>query len=390
MNYFGAFGGQFVAEPLIEPLASLAKAFDLAKESASFLSQWQQLQANYIGRPTPLTKISRISRRLGGANIFLKREDLAHSGAHKINNAIGQALLAKFMGKTHIIAETGAGQHGVATATACALLGLKCTIFMGAKDARRQEANLKKIKILGAHIQLVHTGSCTLKDAINEAIRNWISEPDTSFYLIGSVVGPAPYPSIVSYFQKVIGEESKDQILAQTGSLPAAVIACIGGGSNAMGIFQAYLEESQTKLIGVQAAGPKEDKSHPKAPLINGTQGVLHGSKTLILQNSDGQILKSKSIAPGLDYPGVGPQLAYLVCNKELESVEVYDNEALNALMDLSQTEGIIPALESAHALSYGFQLAPKLNNQQSIIINLSGRGDKDIDTVAHHLAKDS
>ncbi len=376
-GYFGEFGGQYVAETLLPALEELEDAFDRASKDESFKHEFVSLMRDYVGRPTPMTHAKRLSEHFG-IDVWLKREDLCHTGAHKINNAIGQILLARFMGKKRIIAETGAGQHGVATATACALFGLECIIYMGSEDIRRQHTNVERMRLLGAEVVPVEAGSATLKDAVSEAIRDWISNVDTTYYLLGSAVGPHPYPTMVRYFQSVIGNEAKKQILEKKGSLPDAVIACVGGGSNAIGIFSAFVDDP-VELIGVEAYG-KGDGMHA-ASISFGTPGVLHGAYSFLLQDEDGQVLPTHSIAPGLDYPGVGPEHSWLSATGRASYVLVDDKEALDAYALLNRLEGINPALESAHAIAYLATYALR-NKGKTVIINLSGRGDKDLDIV--------
>jgi tryptophan synthase beta chain len=380
-GWFGRFGGRFVPETLIEALEELEENYTRLKESAEFRSELEVLLRNYAGRPTPLYFARNLTEMLGGAKIYLKREDLLHGGAHKINNALGQALLAKHMGKRRVIAETGAGQHGVATAMACAVLGLECRVYMGELDARRQSANVKRMKLLGAEVVEVNSGTRTLKDAINEAIRDWVTNVRNTYYLLGSCVGPHPYPTIVRDFQSVIGRECRSQILEAEGTLPDYVIACVGGGSNAIGIFHPFIEDD-VKLIGVEAGGRGEGLGEHAASLVRGSEGVLHGSYTYVLQDEDGQIADTWSIAPGLDYPAVGPEHAYLKETGRAQYVAVGDEAALKAYATLARTEGILPALEPAHALAYATELAPNLKRDEFIIVNLSGRGDKDLETV--------
>lgn len=378
-GFFGKFGGAYVAETLVKNLSDLEREFEAAKEDLDFRRELDDLLRRNVGRPTPLTPLMQLNQDLGGAKIYLKREDLAHTGAHKINNAIGQALLAKRMNKNRIIAETGAGQHGVAVATACGLLGMKCVIYMGAYDAKRQELNVKRMELLGAEVRLVHNGTQTLKDAINEAIRDWITHAEDSHYLLGSVVGPHPFPQVVRYFQSVIGAEAKEQILEEEGRLPDCVIACVGGGSNSIGMFSAFLDDSEVKLMGVEAAGSGMNSGLHAASLQVGRPGILQGSFTYLMQDEDGRILETRSIAPGLDYPGVGPEHSYL---KDLGRVEYRcadDHQALNAFQVLSRSEGIIPALESSHAVAIALELAPAMKESEIILVNLSGRGDKDV-----------
>ncbi|ASJ16281.1 tryptophan synthase subunit beta [Thermococcus chitonophagus] len=379
--WFGEFGGQFVPETLIEPLRELEKAYKRLKDDEEFNRQLNYYLRTWAGRPTPLYYAERLTKKIGGAKIYLKREDLVHGGAHKTNNAIGQALLAKFMGKTRLIAETGAGQHGVATAMAGALLGMKVDVYMGAEDVERQKMNVFRMKLLGANVIPVHSGSRTLKDAINEALRDWVATFEYSHYLIGSVVGPYPYPVIVRDFQSVIGREAKQQILEAEGSLPDAIVACVGGGSNAMGIFYPFVND-KVRLIGVEAGGKGLHTGLHSASLNAGQKGVFHGMLSYFLQNEEGQITPTHSIAAGLDYPGVGPEHAYLKESGRAEYVTVTDEEALRAFHELSRTEGIIPALESAHAVAYAMKLAKEMSKDEIIIVNLSGRGDKDLDIV--------
>ena len=380
-GWFGRFGGRFVPETLIEALEELEENYTRLKESAEFRSELEVLLRNYAGRPTPLYFARNLTEMLGGAKIYLKREDLLHGGAHKINNALGQALLAKHMRKRRVIAETGAGQHGVATAMACAVLGLECRVYMGELDARRQSANVKRMKLLGAEVVEVNSGTRTLKDAINEAIRDWVTNVRNTYYLLGSCVGPHPYPTIVRDFQSVIGRECRSQILEAEGTLPDYVIACVGGGSNAIGIFHPFIEDD-VKLIGVEAGGRGEGLGEHAASLVRGSEGVLHGAYTYVLQDEDGQIADTWSIAPGLDYPAVGPEHAYLKETGRAQYVAVGDEAALKAYVTLARTEGILPALEPAHALAYAMELAPNLKRDEIIIVNLSGRGDKDLETV--------
>ena len=383
---FGPFGGQFVPETLMPALAELRDAWEAAQADDGFRAELAQLLRDYVGRETPVTHAERLSERLGGAQIYLKREDLAHTGAHKINNALGQALLARRMGKARIIAETGAGQHGVATATACAKFGLECVVYMGAEDVRRQALNVFRMRLLGAEVIPVDSGARTLKDAINEAIRDWVTNVRTTYYLIGSAIGPHPYPVIVRELQAVIGRESREQLRAATGRLPDAAIACVGGGSNAIGLFHPLIDDP-VRLIGVEAAGEGLDRRHA-ATLSGGSPGVLHGTRTYVLQDEHGQITEAHSISAGLDYPGVGPEHAWLMLSERAEYVSVTDEEALDALRLLSETEGIIPALETAHAVAWAAKLAPAMRPDQSILIGLSGRGDKDVEIVRDALAQ--
>ena len=377
---FGPFGGQFVPETLMPALAELEAAWNAAQADAAFRAELAQMLRDYVGRETPVTHAERLSERLGGAQIYLKREDLAHTGAHKINNALGQALLALRMGKRRIIAETGAGQHGVATATACAKFGVECVVYMGSEDVRRQALNVFRMRLLGAEVIPVDSGSRTLKDAINEAIRDWVTNVRSTHYLIGSAIGPHPYPLIVRELQAVIGRESREQLRAASGRLPDAAIACVGGGSNAIGLFHPLLNDP-VRLIGVEAAGEGLNRRHA-ATLSGGSPGVLHGTRSYVLQDEHGQITEAHSISAGLDYPGVGPEHAWLMLSERAEYVSVTDDEALDALRLLSETEGIIPALETAHAIAWAAKLAPEMRPDQSILIGLSGRGDKDVEIV--------
>jgi len=385
---FGIYGGKYVPETLMPLLAELEEAYKEAKRDKSFKKEFQYYLKQYVGRPSPLYWAKRLTEHLGGAKIYLKREDLNHTGAHKINNTIGQALLAKRMGKKRIIAETGAGQHGVATATACALLGLECVVYMGEEDTKRQEMNVFRMKLLGAEVIPVKQGSRTLKDAINEAIRDWVTNVRTTYYLIGSVVGPHPYPMMVRDFQSVIGQETKKQIIQAEGRLPDYIIACVGGGSNAMGIFYPF-RNTKVKLIGVEAAGLGLDKGNHSATLCAGSIGILHGAMSYLLQTPDGQIQPTHSIAPGLDYPGVGPEHSYYKDENIAFYTSITDEEALEAFHLLSKVEGIIPALESAHAVAYAMKLAPNLSKEEIIVINLSGRGDKDLGIVFERAKKE-
>jgi tryptophan synthase beta chain len=387
-GWFGEFGGRFVPETLMHPLEELTEAFEQAIRDPQFHAELEGLLRDYVGRPTPLYFARRLTEYLGGAKIYLKREDLAHTGAHKINNTIGQALLTKRMGKPRVIAETGAGQHGVATATAAALLGLECVIYMGELDMERQRLNVFRMKLLGAEVVPVRSGSRTLKDAINEALRDWVTNVRTTHYILGSVTGPHPFPKMVRYFQSVIGREAKHQILEQEGRLPDFVVACVGGGSNAIGIFWEFLPYEQVKLIGVEAAGKGLETGEHAASLCAGTVGVLHGAKTFVLQDDDGQIRDTHSISAGLDYPGVGPEHAFLKATGRASYVAVTDDEALEAFELLAKLEGILPALEPAHALAYAFKLARQLPKEAIILVNLSGRGDKDVEVVMKALAR--
>ena len=382
---FGPFGGQFAPETLMPALAELEEAWAEAQDDPEFHFELNSLLKNYVGRETPLTHAERLSDQLGGAQIWLKREDLAHTGAHKINNAIGQVLLAKRMGKPRIIAETGAGQHGVATATACARFGLECIVYMGAEDVRRQALNVFRMGLLGAEVVSVHSGARTLKDAINEAIRDWVTNVRTTHYLIGSAIGPHPYPMIVRELQSCIGLEARDQIQEKIGKLPDVAIACVGGGSNAIGLFHPFLDDP-VRLIGVEAAGEGLHARHA-ATLTAGSPGVLHGTRTYVLQDEHGQITEAHSISAGLDYPGVGPEHAWLMLTERAEYVSVTDDEALDGLQLLSETEGIIPALETAHAIAYAAKIAPRMSPDETILLGLSGRGDKDVEIVRDALA---
>lgn len=382
-GYFGQYGGKFVPEVLMAPLIELEDAYREASRDATFQAEFDLLCRTWAGRPTPLYEASSLSRKLGGAVILLKREDLAHTGAHKINNALGQALLARRLGKRRVVAETGAGQHGVATAAACALLGLECIVYMGEADIRRQALNVLRMKLFGAMVEPVGSGTRTLKDAINEAIRDWITNVKTTYYLLGSVVGPHPYPMMVRNFQSIIGKETRQQVLEQFGRLPDCIIACVGGGSNAIGIFHDFIKDTTVKLIGVEAAGYGLDTGEHAASLTRGRIGVLHGAKFYVLQNEHGQIAGAHSIAPGLDYPGVGPEHSYLKDIGRVTYDTATDSEALDAFDLLAHTEGILPALESAHAIAHAIKLAPALPQDKIIVINLSGRGDKDLDIVS-------
>ncbi|MCK5254972.1 MAG: tryptophan synthase subunit beta [Deltaproteobacteria bacterium] len=381
-GHFGTYGGRYVSETLMPALLELEDAFNSYKNEPSFKKELNYYLKQYVGRENPLYYAERFTRHLGGAKIYLKREDLNHTGAHKINNTIGQILLAKRMGKSRIIAETGAGQHGVATATVAALFGLECVVYMGSEDIKRQSMNVFRMKLLGAHVRPVSSGSNTLKDAMNEALRDWITNVRNTFYIIGSVAGPHPYPVMVREFQKIIGEETKRQILAQENKLPNYLVACVGGGSNAIGIFYPFIQHKDVRMIGVEAAGMGLKSGEHSASLCAGKIGVLHGNKTYLLQDTHGQINLAHSIAAGLDYPGVGPEHSYLHDIKRVDYVSVTDKEALKGFETLTLTEGIMPALESAHAIAYVMKLSPKLKKNDVIIVNLSGRGDKDIHIV--------
>ncbi len=382
-GHFGPYGGTFVAETLIHALDELKEAYAEAQADPAFMAEFRSELAHFVGRPSPIYHAARISRELGGAQIYLKREDLNHTGAHKINNTIGQAMLARRMGKPRVIAETGAGQHGVATATICARYGLECVVYMGSADVLRQSPNVYRMNLLGATVVPVESGSKTLKDALNEALRDWVTNVENTFYIIGTVAGPHPYPMMVRDFQRVIGDECLVQMPQMTGRQPDAVIACVGGGSNAMGIFYPYIEHEGTRLIGVEAAGLGIETGHHAASLSAGSPGVLHGNRTYLLQDANGQIIETHSVSAGLDYPGVGPEHAYLKDIGRAEYVGITDDEALKAFHLLCRNEGIIPALESSHALAYAMKLAPTMRSDQSLLVNLSGRGDKDIGTVA-------
>lgn len=382
-GHFGIYGGRFVAETLLQPLEELRLAYEKFASDAEFIAELNDDLQHFVGRPSPLYHAQRWSQRLGGAQIYLKREDLNHTGAHKINNTIGQALLAKRMGKTRIIAETGAGQHGVATATIAARLGLQCVVYMGAEDIKRQTINVYRMKLLGAEVIAVNSGSKTLKDALNEAMRDWVTNVDNTFYIIGTVAGPHPYPAMVRDFQTIIGREARQQIKIQAGRLPDALVACVGGGSNAIGLFYPFLGDSGVAIYGVEGGGHGIDSGKHAAPLCAGRAGVLHGNRTYLMTDDNGQIIETHSISAGLDYPGVGPEHAWLKDSNRAQYVSVTDDEALAAFHDLTKIEGIMPALESSHALAYVKKLAPTMQNNQIIIVNLSGRGDKDIHTVA-------
>jgi tryptophan synthase beta chain len=382
-GHFGPYGGTFVAETLIHALDELKEAYAVAQADPAFMAEFRSELAHFVGRPSPIYHAARISRELGGAQIYLKREDLNHTGAHKINNTIGQAMLARRMGKPRVIAETGAGQHGVATATICARYGLECVVYMGSEDVKRQSPNVYRMNLLGATVVPVESGSKTLKDALNEALRDWVTNVENTFYIIGTVAGPHPYPMMVRDFQRVIGDECLVQMPEMIGGQPDAVIACVGGGSNAMGIFYPYIEHTGTRLIGVEAAGLGIETGRHAASLSAGSPGVLHGNRTYLLQDANGQIIETHSVSAGLDYPGVGPEHAYLKDIGRAEYVGITDDEAMAAFHVLCRTEGIIPALESSHALAYAMKLAPTMRPDQSLLVNLSGRGDKDIGTVA-------
>ena len=379
---FGDYGGKFVPETLMVALEELEEAYRKLKDDEDFQRELASLFSTYAGRPTPLYYASNLTRQLGGAKIYLKREDLAHTGAHKINNALGQALLAKRLGKDRVIAETGAGQHGVATATVCAMLGLQCIVYMGVEDMRRQSLNVFRMRLLGAEVRSVDTGSRTLKDAINEAIRDWVTNVETTHYLLGSAVGPHPYPLMVRDFQSVIGREARKQLLETEGRLPDYVVACVGGGSNAIGTFYPFIEDAEVKLVGVEAGGGGLDEARHAATLVAGRPGVLHGSMSYLLQDQNGQVVETHSISPGLDYPGVGPEHSFLKDTERASYVAVTDPQALEGFHLLCRTEGIIPALEPSHAIYYLTILAPTLSSQEIVLMCLSGRGDKDMHIV--------
>jgi len=385
-GHFGPYGGRYVAETLMPALAELEQAYAAARRDATFRKEFQKYLREYAGRETPLYFAERLTQKLGGAKIYLKREDLCHTGAHKINNTIGQILLARRMGKKRIIAETGAGQHGVATATVAARFGLPCEIFMGTEDVARQSLNVFRMKLLGAKMRVVDSGSRTLKDAMNEALRDWVTHVRTTYYLIGSVAGPHPYPMMVRDFQSVIGREARRQILKAEGRLPDYLVACVGGGSNSMGLFYPFVKDAGVKMIGVEAAGRGLRTGKHAASILGGEVGVLHGSKSYVLQDDQGQILETHSVAAGLDYPGVGPELSYLRDRGRIHFDSATDVEAMRALKFLAEAEGIIPALESAHAIAAVMRLAPRLAKRRTIIVNLSGRGDKDMMTVGDYL----
>ncbi len=382
-GHFGPYGGKFVAETLMGPLEELTEAYTHYLKDPEFLAEFDDELHHYVGRPSPLYHARRWSEILGGAQVYLKREDLNHTGAHKINNTVGQALLAKRMGKTRIIAETGAGQHGVASATVAARLGLECVVYMGSEDIKRQSSNVFRMKLLGATVVPVESGSKTLKDALNEAMRDWVTNIDDTFYIIGSVAGPHPYPVMVRDFQTVIGREARQQCLEQAGRLPGALVACVGGGSNAIGLFYPFLDDKDVAIYGVEAGGDGLETGHHAAPLNAGKPGVLHGNRTYLMEDEDGQIIETHSISAGLDYPGVGPEHSWLKDSGRAKYVAINDDEALQAFHNLTKVEGIMPALESSHALAYASKLALKMRKDEIIIVNLSGRGDKDIQTVA-------
>lgn len=390
-GYWGEFGGRFVPETLMFPLEELTNTYFSVRDDAGFQAEFLQLLKDFSGRPTPLFHAARLTEKLGGAQIYLKREDLGHTGSHKINNAIGQVLLARRMGKKRVIAETGAGQHGVATATVCALFGLECVVYMGTEDMRRQALNVFRMQLLGAEVRGVDAGSRTLKDAINEALRDWVTNVDSTYYLLGSALGPHPYPLMVRDFQSVIGREAREQILEKTGSLPDCLVACVGGGSNAIGLFHPFLQDESVRMIGVEAGGKGAELGEHAARFNEaggGKIGVLQGTKSYLLQDENGQIALTHSVSAGLDYASIGPEHAFLHDSRRAEYVSATDEEALNAFQVLSQTEGIIPALESSHAIAYLLKLAPEMSASETIICNLSGRGDKDVNQVQEMLAK--
>ena len=382
-GHFGPYGGRFVAETLMAPIEELTAAYHEAMADEDFLREFDYELKHYVGRPSPLYLAERWSNEIGGARIYLKREDLNHTGAHKINNTVGQALLARRMGKSRVIAETGAGQHGVASATVAARFGMQCVVYMGQEDIERQAINVFRMKLLGAEVVPVTAGSKTLKDALNEALRDWVTYVDNTFYIIGTVAGPHPYPAMVRDFQAVIGREAKSQMQEMTGQQPDALVACVGGGSNAIGLFYPFIDDEQVALYGVEAAGHGLKSGEHAAPLCAGKPGVLHGNRTYLMEDSDGQIIHTHSISAGLDYPGVGPEHAWLKDSGRANYVAVNDEEAMQAFHDLTRIEGIIPALESSHALAYAAKLAATMDKEKTIVVNLSGRGDKDIHTVA-------
>ncbi|WP_075188004.1 tryptophan synthase subunit beta [Teredinibacter haidensis] len=383
-GHFGIYGGKFVSETLMHALDELEEIYTRVKDSPEFVAEFDKDLAHYVGRPSPLYHAERLTRELGGAQIYLKREDLNHTGAHKVNNTIGQALLAKYTGKSRVIAETGAGQHGVATATVAARLGLKCVVYMGAEDVQRQALNVYRMKLLGAEVVPVTSGSKTLKDAMNEAMRDWVTNVDDTFYIIGTVAGPHPYPQLVRDFQCVIGREARRQSLDMVGKLPDALVACVGGGSNAIGLFHPFLEDDSVKMYGVEAGGYGVETGKHAAPLNDGIPGILHGNRTYLMEDENGQIIETHSVSAGLDYPGVGPEHSWLKDIGRVDYVAINDDEAMNAFRRLTKVEGIMPALESSHAVAYAEKLAPQMGKDQMIVVNLSGRGDKDILTVAN------
>ena len=387
LGFFGKFGGCYMPESLMPALQELEQAFNTVRHKPEFWAEYQQILTDFVGRPSPLFYAKNLTAYAGGARIYFKREDLNHTGAHKINNCVGQILLAKFMGKTRIIAETGAGQHGVATATVCALFKMKCTIFMGETDIQRQQMNVERMKLLGAEVRSVQKGRGTLKDAMNEALRDWIRHVDTTYYLLGTGAGPHPYPTMVREFQKIIGLEARNQILRKENKLPDALVACVGGGSNALGLMHPFLEDLNVKMFGVEAGGKGTNSGEHAASICKGQVGVLHGNLTYLLQDADGQILEGHSISAGLDYPGIGPEHGLLFETGRVTYTAITDQEAVNAFQLLSEQEGIIPALESSHAIAYAIQLAQEMQPEKIIIVNLSGRGDKDLNTVKKYLA---
>ncbi|ARU57314.1 tryptophan synthase subunit beta [Oleiphilus messinensis] len=382
-GHFGIYGGRFVSETLMPSLLQLEKEYARLKDDPEFQREFDQDLADYVGRPSPVYFAEHLTRRVGGAKIYLKREDLNHTGAHKVNNTIGQALLAKYLGKPRVIAETGAGQHGVATATVAARLGLECKVFMGAEDVQRQALNVYRMKLLGAEVLPVESGTKTLKDAMNEALRDWVTNVDNTFYIIGTVAGPHPYPMLVRDFQSVIGRETKAQIMEKEGRLPDVLVACVGGGSNAMGMFYPFIPDSSVEMIGVEAAGYGIETGQHAAPLCAGKPGVLHGNRTYLMEDENGQIASTHSVSAGLDYPGVGPEHSWLKDVNRAQYVAVTDEEALDAFRALTRVEGIMPALESSHAIAYGMKKAKEMSKDEIMVINLSGRGDKDIHTIA-------
>ena len=388
-GHFGDYGGRFVPETLMHPIEELTAAYEAARRDPSFGRELEQLLADYVGRPTPLMLAHRLTEHLGGARIYLKREDLCHTGAHKINNAVGQALLARRMGKNRIIAETGAGQHGVATATVCALMNVKCVVYMGTEDMRRQELNVFRMRLLGAEVIGVDSGSRTLKDAINEALRDWVTNVADTYYLLGSVMGPHPYPRMVRDFQSVIGRETRGQIMEAEGKLPELMIACVGGGSNSIGLFYEFISDRGVRMIGVEAGGRGETLGEHAARFSGGRPGVLQGTRSYVLQDENGQISTTHSVSAGLDYSAIGPEHAYLHDMGRISYSKASDREALDAFELLARLEGIIPALESAHAIAEVIKVAPAMTSEQVIVVNLSGRGDKDVNTVAEDLRKD-
>lgn len=382
-GHFGVYGGRFVSETLISALDDLSAMYQRLKDDAEFQAQFDKDMAHYVGRPSPLYHAERWSREIGGAQIYLKREDLNHTGAHKVNNTIGQALLAKYSGKSRVIAETGAGQHGVASATVAARLGLECEVFMGEEDVHRQSLNVYRMKLLGAKVIAVKSGTRTLKDAMNEAMRDWVTNVDNTFYIIGTVAGPHPYPQLVRDFQSIIGREAREQCIVQAGRLPDVLVACVGGGSNAIGLFHPFLNDETVKMVGVEAGGLGVETGKHAAPLSDGVPGVLHGNRTYLMEDENGQITHTHSVSAGLDYPGVGPEHSWLKDLGRVNYVAVNDDEALSAFRELTLVEGIMPALETSHALAYAKKIARDMDPKSSIVVNLSGRGDKDILTMA-------